>query len=312
MSMANGTSATNVCLGIHGGTGVSRSQMTPEFDKAIRQGLLEALQAGYSALKSGRGTSLDAVEAAVRSLENAPQFNAGRGAVFSHEGKNELDASIMEGASKRAGAITGVTHIKNPISAARCVMEKSPHVFLASSGAEEFAKTQAIEMVDSQYFWTDFRWQELQEALKNEGSSSPHQWGTVGAVAVDSFGTVAAGTSTGGMTNKRFGRVGDSPILGAGTYADNHSGAVSATGHGEFFLRFAVAHEILSLIKYKGLSVSDAASEVVQNQLRTAGGEGAVIVLDPAGNFAMSRNCESLYRGYVQQDGTMRVFVFDS
>lgn len=309
--LMNGLSASNVVVGVHGGFGIERSLMTPDFDRRVREGLTEALQAGYQASREAGSMSLDTVEAAVRSLENNPVFNAGRGSVFNHEGKNELDASIMEGANKLAGAISCVTCIKNPITAARSVMEKSGHVFLAGQGAENFAREQGIEMVDAHYFWTDERWQELQEVLKNSALSKPRQWGTVGAVAVDASGTVAAATSTGGMVNKRYGRVGDSPIIGAGTYADNRSGAVSATGHGEFFIRFAVAHEILSLVQYRGLSIAEAAEEVVGGQLKKAGGEGAVIALDPRGNFVMARNCEALYRGYATRDGSTHVFIYE-
>jgi beta-aspartyl-peptidase (threonine type) len=253
---------------------------------------------------------LDAVEATVRSLENAPEFNSGRGAAFNHEGQNELDAAIMEGCEKKAGALAGVTHLKNPITAARTILEKSQHVFLMGAGAEEFARLHGVETVDPSYFRTEARWQELQEALAADTFADPHQWGTVGAVAVDASGTVAAATSTGGLTNKRFGRIGDTPVLGAGTYADNRSGAVSATGHGEFFIRFAVAHEILSLIQYRGLSVADAADEVINKQLAYAGGKGGVIVLDPQGNFAMARNCAGLYRGYVTRKGDIQVFIY--
>ena len=322
--MSHGLKATEVVLGIHGGTGIEQNKMTLDLQKRIRAGLEASLRAGYAKLQAG-GSSLDAVEAAVRVLEDAPEFNAGRGAVFSHDGKNELDAAIMDGETKRAGAIAGVHHLKNPISAARAVMEKSQHVFLIGEGAEAFAKTQNLEWVDPKYFYTEERWKELEEAKRAEAAkpmraprisrpseNQPHQWGTVGAVALDAQGNLAAATSTGGMVNKQWGRVGDTPIIGGGTYADNTSGAVSATGHGEFFIRYAVAHEIVSLMKYKGLSVDQAAEEVVNGQLKTAGGEGAVIALDPKGHFAMSRNCEGCYRGYITRDGQLHTFLYEN
>jgi L-asparaginase / beta-aspartyl-peptidase len=311
----NGQIASSVVLGVHGGTGIELSKMTPDFDRRVRAGLKEALRLGWETLQMPGKTSLDAVETAVRSLEDSPEFNAGKGAVFNHEGVNELDAAIMEGREKRAGAIAGVTQVRNPISAARAVMEKSEHVMMISDGAEAFVRSRGIELVDSKYFFTEERWQELQDAKKQESERRagipPRQWGTVGSVAIDSKGDLAAATSTGGMTNKRFGRVGDSPLLGCGTYADNASGAVSATGHGEFFIRFAVAHEILSLVKYAKFSIENACEEVIGNQLKKAGGEGAVIALGKDGHFAMSRNCASLYRGYVKQDGSIHVFLFD-
>jgi beta-aspartyl-peptidase (threonine type) len=308
--MGDGLKASEVVLGIHGGTALDPSKMTTDLEKRLLEGLRASLEKGFRVLQRPGASSLDAVEATVRSLENAPEFNSGRGAAFNHEGQNELDAAIMEGCEKKAGALAGVTHLKNPITAARTILEKSQHVFLMGAGAEEFARLHGVETVDPSYFRTEARWQELQEALAADTFADPHQWGTVGAVAVDASGTVAAATSTGGLTNKRFGRIGDTPVLGAGTYADNRSGAVSATGHGEFFIRFAVAHEILSLIQYRGLSVADAADEVINKQLAYAGGKGGVIVLDPQGNFAMARNCAGLYRGYVTRKGDIQVFIY--
>ncbi|MBY0371385.1 isoaspartyl peptidase/L-asparaginase [bacterium] len=308
--------AEDVVLGIHGGTAAARSETSPELEKRLRAGMEAALRAGYAKIKAG-GSSLDAVEAAVRVMEDAPEFNAGRGAVFTADGRNELDASIMEGKTKKAGAVAGVTTVRNPITAARAVMEKSVHVLLARDGAEAFARKVGLELVDPKYFWTEKRWLELEKARKSKSRSSamefvqPHQWSTVGAVALDSTGTLAAATSTGGMTNKLFGRVGDTPIIGAGTYADNEGVAVSATGHGEFFIRYAVAHEINSLVKYKGMTVSQAADEVVKKQLLTAGGEGAVVALSPKGSFAMSRNCEGLHRGYITRSGEAHVFLYE-
>ncbi len=316
----------HVVLGIHGGAGVPKNEMKPELEKHLRAGLEQALKEGYAALKKPGAISLDGVETAIRVLEDDPWFNAGRGAVFTHDGRNELDASIMEGRLKKAGAVAGVTNIKNPITAARAVMEKTKHVMLISKGAEVFAKDAGLEIVDPSYFRTEQRWQQLQEQLreerevldkkKKEGAAlapltRPYELSTVGAVAVDEAGNLAAGTSTGGMSNKQYGRVGDSPIIGAGTYADNRSCAVSCTGHGEFFIRYSVSHDIAVLMEYKGLSVQEAADEVIRHKLKTAGGEGAAIALDPKGNFAMSHNTEGLYRGYVTSDGKMTVMLYE-
>jgi beta-aspartyl-peptidase (threonine type) len=279
----------------------------------------KALHAGYKALLREKGTSLDAVEAAIRVLEDSPLYNAGKGAVFTSEGRNELDASIMEGKQLRAGAVAGVTIIKNPITAARAVMEKSKHVLLTGRGAELFATQQNLDIVDPSYFWTLKRWNELKEAQQKEkdekrkkstAPARPRYFGTVGAVALDRNGNLAAGTSTGGMTNKRTGRLGDSPIIGAGTYADNEACGVSCTGHGEFFIRYAVSHDIAALVKYKGLSVQEAADEVVQKKLKKAGGEGAVIVLDTKGNVAVSFNSERMFRGWITMDGKVHIVAF--
>jgi beta-aspartyl-peptidase (threonine type) len=316
--------AANVVLGIHGGTGVPRKEMTPEVEKDIRKGLADALRAGHAALRKPGGTSLDAVETAIRVLEDNPRFNAGRGSVFTHDGRNELDASIMDGRARMAGAVAGVTVVKNPISAARAVMEKTRHVLLIGKGAEVFAAESGLEIVDPAYFRTEHRWQQLQDQLREEradkgkkdraalpGIAPTREWSTVGAVAVDAAGNLAAGTSTGGMSNKRFGRVGDSPIIGAGTFADNATCAVSCTGHGEYFIRWSVAHEISSLVRYRGLAVGQAAEEVIVRQLKPAGGEGAAIVLDPKGNFAEAYNSEGLNRGYITADGTITVRMYD-
>jgi beta-aspartyl-peptidase (threonine type) len=284
----------------------------------MRAAMTEALSSGHRVLAGG-GSSLDAVQAAIVVLEDSPLFNAGKGAVFTHEGTNELDASIMDGASRRAGAVAGVKRIKNPILLARLVMDKSPHVMMTGDGAEAFAAEQGgIAFVDPKYFHTDRAWDALQRALDEErqktktGASArpaterdapdPY-FGTVGAVALDRRGNLAAGTSTGGMTNKRFGRVGDSPIVGAGTYASNESCAISSTGHGEFFIRYTVAHDICARVEYKGMSVQAAADEVVQQVLKNAGGEGGVIGLDSAGNVAMSFNSTGMSRGYMGADG---------
>lgn len=298
-----------VVLAVHGGTGMEKALVTPELDAALRADLKKALQAGYAALQAKQATSLDGVVASIRVLEDSPLFNAGKGAVFTRDGKNELDASLMEGATKRAGAVAGVTNVKNPITAARAVMEQSPHVLLIGKGAEVFAQEKGLEIVDPGYFWTERRWADLQKALAEEQKKEGH--GTVGAVAVDASGNLAAGTSTGGMTKKRSGRVGDSPIIGAGTYADNGGCAISATGHGEYFIRYSVAHDINALTAYKGLNVSAAANEVIHGKLKPAGGEGGVIVLDAKGRLAMSYNSEGLYRGYVTRDGKIVVHLYD-
>jgi L-asparaginase / beta-aspartyl-peptidase len=324
--MAQNTAVPQVVLGIHGGAGVPKKEMTPELDKKLRAGLDAALEAGYKALQKPGATSLDGVEAAIRVMEDDEWFNAGRGAVFTHDGRNELDASIMEGKTKKAGSVAGVTVVKNPISAARAVMEKTRHVMLISKGAELFAQEAGLEIVDPTYFRTEHRWKQLQEQLAEEQQERerqkkagalllpldrPYELSTVGAVAVDKAGNLAAGTSTGGMSNKRYGRVGDSPIIGGGTYADNHSCAVSCTGHGEYFIRYAVSHDIALLMEYKGLSVQAAADEVIRKKLKEAGGEGAAIALDPKGNFAMSHNTEGLYRGYVTADGKRTVMLYE-
>jgi len=318
----------NIALVIHGGAGtISRKNMTPAKEKAYREALNRSLQAGYAVLKKG-GTSLDAVEAAIHVLEDSPLFNAGKGAVFTHDGKHELDASIMDGKTLKAGAIAGVTNIKNPISTARRVMEQSEHVMLMGEGAETFARQQGMELVEPAYFYTEARWRALQEAIKEEKTVLDHtgdttgalfddqifvegkKFGTVGCLALDQFGNLAAGTSTGGMTNKRYGRVGDAPIIGAGTYANNATCAVSATGHGEFFIRSVVSYDISALMDYKGLSVQQAADEVVMKKLVERGGEGGVIALDRNGNIAMPFNSEGMYRGYIKADGSSQVLIY--
>ena len=298
-------------LVIHGGAGtITRANMSAEAEKNYRAGLEEALKTGHAVLARG-GTSVDAVEAAIRILEDNPLFNAGKGAVFTHDGKNELDASIMEGKKKMAGSVAGVTIIRNPISAARAVMERSPHVMMTGRGAELFATKMGLEIVDPSYFWTERRWKSLQEELRQEAQSDPEKkHGTVGCVAVDKDGNLAAGTSTGGMTNKQYGRVGDAPIIGAGNYADNEACAVSATGHGEYFIRWTVASDIAALVRYKGMTVQQASDEVINKKLKPVGGEGGVIVLDTKGNFAMTFNSEGMYRGWVGADGVPHVSIY--
>ncbi|HEY1582835.1 MAG TPA: isoaspartyl peptidase/L-asparaginase [Chthoniobacterales bacterium] len=295
---------------IHGGAGtIERSQMTAENEDAHRDGLEQALKAGYAILDRG-GTSVDAVEAAIRVLEDNPLFNAGKGAVFTHEGTNELDASIMDGKTMNAGAVAAVKHIRNPISLARLVMEKSPHVMLTGDGAEAFAKKMGITMVDQKYFFTEERWQALQKVKASSKPKSDRDChGTVGAVALDKAGNLAAGTSTGGITNKEFGRVGDSPIIGAGTYASNLTCAVSCTGDGEYFIRAAVAHTVSTLIADKGTPVKEAATTALENA-KKLGGTGGLVALDRNGNFAMPFNTSGMYRGTVDAEGKINVEIY--
>jgi beta-aspartyl-peptidase (threonine type) len=293
---------------IHGGAGnLNHPQMAPDRAGALADKLSEALDQGISVLDTG-GTSLDAVEVVIRLLEDSPLFNAGKGAVFTHDGKNELDASIMDGKTLEAGAVAGTGDIKNPITAARIVMERSPHVLLTGAGASRFASANGAEIVDSSYFYTKRRWEQLQKQL---GETAVEKYGTVGCVALDSHGNLAAGTSTGGMTNKRFGRLGDSPIIGAGNYANNNSCAVSATGHGEFFIRYTVAHDISALMQYGGLSVGEAARKVIHKKLKEAGGSGGVICLDRQGHIAMEFNTSSMLRAFAVAEGERGVRVLE-
>ena len=304
-------------LVIHGGAGtITRQSMTAEVEKQYREALQLALKTGHAILAKG-GTSLDAVEATIRVMEDSPLFNAGKGAVFTHEGRNELDASIMDGRTKAAGSVAGVTIIRNPITAARAVMEKSEHVMMVGRGAELFATKMGLEIVDPSYFWTERRWKSLQNELTKAKPravldfSDEKKFGTVGAVALDAHGNLAAGTSTGGMTNKQFGRVGDAPIIGAGTYADNESCAVSATGHGEFFIRWTVAYDIAALVKYRGLTVQQAGDEVIHRKLVPVKGEGGVIILDAKGNFATPFNSAGMYRGNIGSDGIPHIAIYN-
>ena len=286
-------------MAIHGGAGtLPRAEMSGDAERRYRLGLSEAIDAGYAVLKDG-GTSMDAVTVAVVLLEDNPLFNAGRGAVFTLDGRNELDASIMDGRTLQAGAVCGLTRIRNPVLLARAVMEKSAHVMLAGAGAEEFAAGQGFAFVPQSYFYTPERWQQLERIRSGEIGLSGHtisHVGTVGAVALDSFGRLAAATSTGGMTGKRFQRIGDSPIIGAGTYADDRSCAVSATGHGEVFIRSAVAHDICARMRYGGRGVAAAVREVVLAELPALGGEGGVIAIDAHGEIAMEFNSEGMFR----------------
>ena len=291
-------------IAIHGGAGtLSSAQLTPESDRIYRAGLERAVRAGYEVLDGGGG-SLDAVTIAVQALEDDPLFNAGRGAVLSANGLHELDASIMDGRDLSAGAVTGVRHVRNPIVLARRVMERSPHVMLAGEGAEEFALEQGLEPVPNDYFTTERRQRELEMLLQGTKAAGREVlMGTVGAVALDAHGNVAAATSTGGMTGKKWGRIGDSPIIGAGTYAANDCCAVSATGHGEYFIRAAVAHEIASLMRYRGLDVVEAADEVVMQQLVRVGGSGGVIAVGRDGRIAMPFNSEGMLRAAIDSRG---------
>jgi L-asparaginase / beta-aspartyl-peptidase len=285
-------------LAIHGGAGtLPRAEMAGELERRYREGLSSSLATGYAILESG-GSSLDAVTRAVMQLEDNALFNAGKGAVFTLEGSNELDASIMDGGTLAAGAVCGVTHIKNPIELARAVMEHSDSVLLCGAGAEEFALTRGFEFVPRSYFFTPERWQQLERIRQGAQISAftISHVGTVGAVALDSHGRLAAATSTGGMTGKRFGRIGDSPIIGAGTYADNRSCAVSATGHGEIFIRTAVAHDICSRIRFGGRSLAAAVHEVVLDELPAMRGEGGVIAIDGKGELALEFNSEGMFR----------------
>ncbi len=300
-----------IAIAIHGGAGViARAKMTPEKEASYRAGLAAALDAGYAVLERG-GTSLDAVTAAVRLMEDDPQFNAGRGAVLNQDGDAELDAAIMDGHGARAGAVAAVRHVKNPIELARLVMERSPHVLLVSDGAEEFALEQGVILVPRGYFRTRARSAELEEARHAEETrpaAGPGS-GTVGAVALDRAGNLAAATSTGGLTNKHRGRVGDSPLIGAGTYADNATCAVSGTGQGEYFIRQVVAHDICALISYKHLTLAQAVTEVIQ-KLSAAGGEGGVIALDPAGNIVMDFNSVGMFRGARDAHGRREIAMY--
>ena len=310
-------SKSSFALVIHGGAGtISPQAMTKEKEIQYRQKLKDALEAGYKVLQKN-GSSLDAVIAAINIMEDSPLFNAGKGAVFTYDGTNELDASIMEGKTLQAGAVAGVSHIKNPIDLARLVMEKSPHVLLAGKGAENFARDLGMKMVLDKYFFTQRRFKQLEEIQSRKKkisffykSDQIYKFGTVGCVALDKSGDLAAGTSTGGMTNKRYGRVGDSPIIGAGTYANNKTCAVSATGHGEFFIRYAVAHDISALVEYKSMSLKDAADLVVNQKLVAAGGSGGIIAIDKNGNIAMPFNTTGMYRGYKKSDGETMIKIF--
>ncbi|HEX8481332.1 MAG TPA: isoaspartyl peptidase/L-asparaginase [Allosphingosinicella sp.] len=297
-------------LVVHGGSGIiERARSTPEQDLQIRAALERALAAG-GAILAERGAAVDAVERAARVLEDDPHFNAGRGAVFTYQGTNELDAALMDGRTRNAGAVTGVTGTRNPVSLARAVMEHSPHVFLSREGADQFSREQGLEQVGPEWFATEERRRQL-DAMRAEGDhyfDEELKYGTVGAVAVDAHGHVAAATSTGGLTGKRWGRIGDTPLIGSGTYADDRSGAVSATGAGEYFIRAAVAHEICARIRMLGESASVAADKVIA-EVGSLGGSGGVILVTPEGDGAWAFNTPGMYRGIASAEGT-RVAIY--
>ena len=318
---------------LHGGAGViERASMNSRTEAAYRAGLKEAIEAGAKVLDHN-GSALDAIEASIRILEDNPLFNAGRGAVFTAEGKNELDAAIMDGATLRAGAVAGVTRTRHPISLARAVMEKSHWVMLSGAGADAFAAHVGLEQVDPSFFFTEDRWQSLVRELKKEGLPIPprpagappappapiaeieppdaHKYGTVGVVALDRNGNIAAGTSTGGLTAKRWGRIGDSPIIGAGTYASNQSCAVSGTGTGEYFIRLGVAREVCNLVLFKGMPLQQAADQVVHKELEALHGDGGVIAITPDGQMAWSFNTPGMFRARIAEGGKLQIGVYN-
>ena len=308
----------DVALVIHGGAGnIYKKNIPDSLEMLYEQKMNEALSAGMEILHNG-GTSLEAVKAAINIMEDSPLFNAGKGAVFTGEKTNELDASIMDGATLNAGAVAGVKHIKNPINAAIEVMQYSPHVMMTGEGAESFAKSRGIELVDAAYFFTEKRYNQLLKVQESDSSkqgrsnwkNNYYKYGTVGAVGLDKYGNIVAGTSTGGMTNKKFGRVGDAPIIGAGTYANNKTCGISATGHGEYFIRAVVAHDIAAIMEYKGLGIQEAADIVIQEKLVDLGGEGGVIGLDAKGNIMMSFNSNGMFRGYIKNKDNPKVFIY--
>jgi beta-aspartyl-peptidase (threonine type) len=320
-----------IALAVHGGAGtILKSLMTKELEKEYRDGLKKSLETGWQILLKN-GSALDAVEASVVELENFPLFNAGRGSVFTNEGKNEMDASIMDGKTLRAGAVAFVKNVVNPIKLARLVMEKTEHILLAGDGANQFAREMKVELADDAYFYTDFRYEQLikareegtiqldhtieEQKLIEEDENSKFKIqnskpvGTVGAVACDFSGNVAAATSTGGMTNKKFGRIGDTPLIGAGTFADSQSCAVSCTGHGEFFMLASTAFDVSARMKYKNLSLENAARESVE-YLSKIGGEGGLIAVDARGNFALEFNSDGMYRGFITENGEIKIEIY--
>jgi beta-aspartyl-peptidase (threonine type) len=333
MASAQQPAAHRWAIVVHGGAGViERATMKPDTEKAYRASLSKATEAGAQVLDKG-GSSLDAVEAAIKILEDDPLFNSGRGADFAADGKNHLDAAVMDGSNMKAGAVGDVLHTRNPISLARAVMERSGHVFLVGQGADEFSVYAGLEQVDQSYFFTERRWQSLIKELKKEGLPIPprpagappppaepvaeiepadaHKYGTVGVVALDRSGNLAAGTSTGGTNAKRWGRVGDSPIIGAGTYASNQSCAVSATGTGEFFIRLTVARTVCALVEYKGMKLQDAADQVIHKELTGLRGDGGVIAIAPDGEMAWSFNTPGMYRAKLAEGGKLELGIFN-
>lgn len=309
---------------IHGGAGtILKKNMTPEKEAAYKAKLEEAIRVGYEILKAG-GSSLDAVQKTINVMEDSPLFNSGKGAVFTNAGTNEHDASIMDGKTLNAGASAGTSTVRNPINLARKIMDNSPHVMLSGKGAEQFALEQELEIVDPKYFYTDRRFKALQKVIEKEKMKSNQdnktafydddikdsKFGTVGCVALDKNGNLAAGTSTGGMTNKRWGRIGDSPIIGAGTYANNNTCAVSSTGWGEYFIRAMVAHDISALMEYKGLTLREAAHEVIQKKLPELGGDGGIVSVDKNGNMVAEFNTAGMYRASMNDNGELEVKIY--
>jgi len=299
---------------IHGGAGIIlKEKMTPELEAGFHAGLTDSLDSGYEILKSG-GSSLDAVHRAVNVMEENPLFNTGRGSVFTYDGGHAMDAAIMDGKTLKAGAVAGVQHIKFPITLARLVMEKTPHLLLAGAGAEEFAQAHGMELAPDEYFHTRRRWEQLLEAKAKAGETEfpkePKSLGTVGAVALDKAGNLAAATSTGGMSNSRYGRIGDSPIIGAGTYANNLTCAVSTTGHGEYFMRALTAYDLSALMEYRGMSLSEAADDVIFKKLASLGGTGGLVAIDRQGNFVMPFNTPGMYRGHYLAAGKPETTIY--
>ncbi len=310
----------NFGIVIHGGAGtILKKNMSDSLETAYKEKLKEAITTGHTILKNG-GTSIEAITATINIMEDSPLFNSGKGAVFTHEETNELDASIMDGATLNAGAVAGVKHIKNPINLALEVMNNSPHVLLAGTGAEQFAREQGFEMMDPSYFYTEKRFQSLQKVKAKEKQNKSvsfddpfiknSKFGTVGCVALDQHGNLAAGTSTGGMTNKRWNRIGDSPIIGAGTYANNATCAGSSTGWGEYFIRAMVAHDISAMMEYKGISLQEAAQEVIQNKVPALGGDGGIVAIDKDGNIAMEFNTAGMYRAHMNAEGELIIKIY--
>jgi beta-aspartyl-peptidase (threonine type) len=317
------TTSEKFCIVIHGGAGtILKENMSDSLEAEYNRVLDLAVSKGYEIHKNG-GASLDAVTQVIMILEDSPLFNAGKGAVFTHEGKNELDASIMDGKSKAAGSVASVTRVKNPINLARAIMEVSEHVMMVGLGAEKFAEQNGIELVDPSYFFTEKRWEGLQKAKEREKIELDHaaainydpliknqKFGTVGCVALDKKGNIAAGTSTGGMTNKRYGRVGDAPIIGAGTYADNATCGVSATGWGEFFIRNVVAYDIAAQMQYKKVTLGEAAKETIQKKVPEMGGDGGIIAIDKEGNIVMEFNTAGMYRAAIDINGKKIIEIY--
>ncbi|MCU0423054.1 MAG: isoaspartyl peptidase/L-asparaginase [Bacteroidia bacterium] len=310
---------TPFSIAVHGGAGtILKSLMTEEKELAYTNGLKQAIDAGYMVLEKG-GLAVDAVEAAVIALENFPLFNAGKGAVFTNKGTHEMDASIMDGKTLEAGAVSGISRVQNPIRLAKLIKEKSGHVFLCGPEAETFAQHMKLPFQPESYFYEEGRFKQWQEVKDSDGYQLDHtvnsgegkKFGTVGAVALDMHGNVAAATSTGGMTNKRYGRVGDSPIIGAGTYANNNTCAVSCTGHGEYFIRAVVAYDVSCLMEYKGYTLKQACDYVVKDKLVKFGGEGGLIAIDPQGNIELTFNSEGMYRGYQQQGEQAVIKIYE-